>query len=233
MSASETSTSSKPIVRRIVTRTITPADDHVDPARLEPRIVAALLRRLGRQRPEHVLHRLPGQRGRGGSASRSYSARPELDRRDGGDGPREPDERLGVLDLRDLADDVDDVLAHDVHRLAQLFGRRRVRVQPRLGDAHAADVDRHRTFGLGRPDDELGRAAADVDDEVRRLARAVELAASRRGTRARPPPRPDSSSSSAPRISGGGTEEVVAVGRVARRARRGRADRVDAAELSR
>ena len=83
------------------------------------------------------------------------------------------------------------MLAHDVHGLAQLFGGRRVGVQPRLGEAHAADVDRHLPLGLVRADDELGRAAADVDDEVRAaIGRRRRDRSSRRGTTARPPRHP-------------------------------------------
>ena len=83
--------------------------------------------------------------------------------------------------------DVGEVVAHDRHRLAQLLGRRRIGVQELLGEAHAADVDRHQPVGLVGADDELGRAAADVDDEVRRGLRRGRR--SRRGTRGAPLPR--------------------------------------------
>ena len=50
----------------------------------------------------------------------------------------------------------------------ELLGRGRVGVEELLGDAHAADVDRHEPSGVVGAEHELGRAAADVDDEVRR-----------------------------------------------------------------
>ena len=55
-------------------------------------------------------------------------------------------------------------------------------MQVLLGEAHAADVDRAELARLLGADDELGRAAADVDDEVRtglveRRGRAEELEA--------------------------------------------------------
>ena len=47
----------------------------------------------------------------------------------------------------------------------------RVVVQVLLGDAHAPHVDGQRALRLGRAGDELGRAAADVDDEERPVSR--------------------------------------------------------------
>ena len=57
----------------------------------------------------------------------------------------------------------------DVGRAAAIcVGGRRVGVQVPLGHPHAADVDRPGRLDVGRsPQHELGRAAADVDDEVR------------------------------------------------------------------
>ena len=84
----DTSISSKPSTRRIADEHDRAADDHVDPARLEARVVRALRRpRLGRERAEHVL-------GRGAREPEVVDllavvlGEAQLDRGDGGDGAR-------------------------------------------------------------------------------------------------------------------------------------------------
>ena len=63
--------------------------------------------------------------------------------------------------------DVGEVVAHDRHRDAQLLGRRRIGMEELLGEPDATDVDRHQLLRAVDARDELRRAAADVDDEIR------------------------------------------------------------------
>ena len=72
-----------------------PADDHVDPSGLEARVVRTLGRRLGGERAEDVFGGGPREP-EVVDALRVVLGDPELDRGDGGDGAREPDERRGV-----------------------------------------------------------------------------------------------------------------------------------------
>ena len=168
MSASETSSSSKPQWRITDDDHDHAADDHVDPARLEPGVVAALRDRLGRERAEHLLGR-----GRGVSRKwwmRSLSARvdAELDRAHRPDRARRADQRLRAGGAGQLRGSTSARWSRTTDtRLAQLLGRRRIGVQELLGEPHAPDVDRDQPVGLVGADDELGRAAADVDHEVR------------------------------------------------------------------
>ena len=114
---------------------------------------------------------------------------PELDRGERPDRARGADERRRVPAIAGIcAADVGELVAHDRHRLTQLLRGRRIGVQELLGEPHAPDVDRAQAFGLVGADDELGRTAADVDDEIR--ARVRSGSRSRRGTRAAPRPRP-------------------------------------------
>ena len=87
---------------------------------------------------------------------------------------------------------------------------------------HPTSTDIEPSGAVGA-DDELGRAAADVDDEVRRVAGTVEL-----GGRAEERERGLLVTGEQLELGAEDLrrrpEEVVAVGRVARRARRGRAD---------
>ena len=80
----------------------------------------------------------------------------------------------------------------------------------------------HRPSGLSVADDELGRTAADVDDEVRRRVRCRLAVAPRNSSRASSSPR--AARAATPQHLLGRVEELVAVARVARRARRRRAD---------
>ena len=187
MSASDTSISSNPQCRMTLDDDDRAADDDVDPARLEPGIVAALADRLGRERAEHVFGRGPGEpevvdavaraprRRRARSRPASTPCRPSRP------ASRRPPRRARA-------------------------GRRRRggRARPTPpGSAPRRSADRqcrncsvsrtqpmsieHSAVGLVGADDELGRAAADVDDEVR--ARLGEAGGRARGTRAAPPRR--------------------------------------------
>ena len=224
MSASDTSISSKPQCRITDDDHDHAADDHVDAARLETGIVTAAGDRLGRERAEDLL---------GGGARQAEvmdalalaRVDAELDRAHRPHRARGADQRLRVRGAGNRAVDVGEMVAHDRHRDAQLLGGRRIGVQELLGEAHAADVDRDQAVGTVGADDELGRAAADVDHEVRlglgepdRRARELEarllLAAEELGPHAE---------QLLDRI-----EEVVAVGGVARRAGRGGAHAGDA-----
>ena len=139
-----------PASRRIVTRTITPPTITSTRPGSSPGLWRRCVERLGREGAEHVLDRGLGQ-AEWWIRSRSYSGEPELDRGHRRHRAREPDERLARPSTPGTSRiDVGDVLAHDVHRLAQLLGRGRIGVQPRLGEPHAADVDRQHALGLGR-----------------------------------------------------------------------------------
>ena len=101
-----------------------------------------------------------------------------LDRGNGGDRAREPDGGLHVVEpgQRDVRPRSTSSRTTR-HGLGQLLGGRRVGVQVRLGDPHAADVDRDRRARASlAPTRELGRAAPDVDDEERATARPVRPA---------------------------------------------------------
>ena len=91
-------------------------------------------------------------------------------------------------------------------------------MQELLGDAHATDVERDEPDRRVGAEDELGRAAADVDDEIRRGRVEVGRRAEERQRRffvAREQLRGDTE-----RVARGG-EELVTVGGVACRARGG------------
>ena len=77
------------------------------------------------------------------------------------------------------------------------LGGRRVAVQVPLGQPHAADVDRpRRPHAVAVAEDELGRAAADVDHQERRPRRRRSRAPAAAASREAVAPRKDSSASS-------------------------------------
>ena len=143
------------------------ADDHVDAAWFEPGVVAPLFDGFGGERAEHLF---------GGGACQpevmdAFAFRrvdAELDRGHGPHRSRGADQRLRGGGAGHLAAHVREVVAHDRHGLAQLFGRGRVAVEELLGQPHAADVDGDQPFRRVGADDELGGAAAHVEHEVRR-----------------------------------------------------------------
>ena len=92
----------------------------------------------------------------------------DLDRGDGGYGAGQPDEPGRVERLRQLARARSSRASRTTPiGVGQLLWLRRVVMEELLGDAHAPEVDRHRSDRRVAPDDELGRAAADVDDQER------------------------------------------------------------------
>ena len=113
---------------------------------------------------------------------------PDLDRGHGGDGAGQAHQRAGLGHGRDLAHDVLEVGVGEADAGGQLLGLGRVVVEELLGEPHAADVDRDHALDLVGADDELGRPAADVDDEERARARGRGRRW-RRGTTAAPPRR--------------------------------------------
>ena len=152
MSASETSISSKPQWRITRDDDDHAADDHVDPARFEAGIVAALLDRLGRERAEHLLGRRPRQTRQWWMRSLSLASTPSSIAAIVHTVPAVPMSVFACAAPGIAAVDVGEVVAHHRHRLAQLLGRRRIGVQVLLGEPHAADVDRHQPLRrVGRP----------------------------------------------------------------------------------
>ena len=120
--------------------------------------------------------------------SRSYSASPSSIAAIVVTVPASPTSVAASAHARDLAVDVGKVVADDRDRLADSSsGAGGSDVQALLGDADAARCRSRSGPRAGRADDELGRPATDVDDEIGR-----GLVAGRRshpGTRARLPRR--------------------------------------------
>jgi hypothetical protein len=141
-----------------------PADDHVGPGLLEPGVVDAVGAGLGGQRAEHVLGGVTGER-EVVDAVAVVGGEPDLDRGHGADRAGQADEGAGLGCRRELAEDVLEVGVGEADAGGQLLGLGRVVLEVALAEADAAHVDRHDPLHLGRADDELGRAAADVDDE--------------------------------------------------------------------
>ena len=123
--------------------------------------------------------------------------------------------------------DVGEVVAHDRHGLAQLLGGRADRECRNCSVSRTQPMSiEHSPSGSSVPDDELGRAAADVDHEIRRGLAETRRSRPRNSRRASSSP--ESSSGRTPSTLLGRVEEVVAVRRVARRAGRRRAHALDA-----
>ena len=160
-----------------------------------------------------VVHVGGRDRARGGCASGSYAGRSERDRRDRRDRAGEPDERARLAAAGPSRRPASSAASMSAAGRGDLRRGRRVVVQVPLGHADAADVDRAgRRAPRSVAEDELGRAAADVDDEVR-LRRSLAAASSRVA------PAKDSSASSSPVIDLGLDAEDLA--RRRRRTRRG------------
>ena len=114
-----------------------------------------------------------------------------------------------------LADHVLEVGLRHRDGSAQLLGPRAGRCWRNFSVSRTQPMSTDTTpSGSVGADDELGRAAADVDDEerARRRGRARRWRRRRRGG---PPRRPTAARAGAPSDLGGGVEEVVAVGGVA------------------
>ena len=129
---------------------------------------------LGREGAEHVF----------GSGAGEHEAvqriavvlrEADLDRGDRGDGAADADERRCVRHGGQLAEHVVEVRVDEREGVAQLLGRGWIGLQLLLGQADAADRDRDSPVERGSAGRELGRPAADVDDQERR-ERLVELA---------------------------------------------------------
>ena len=198
------------------------ADDHVGPRLLEAGVVDAVGPALGGEGAEHVLGGRPRQRGSGGCGrgrtrpARCSTAATVVTV------PARPTSvaRLGRTPGRSRATSCEVGLARPT------MARRRA---PRaaggscceelLGEAHAADVDReHASASVGAE-----RRTRSSRRRCRRRGtgrRPGRGRPSRRGTRAGPPPRRSAARAATPSGFARPAEEVVAVGRVARRRRR-------------
>ena len=205
------------------------ADDDVDPARLQARDCGGAVR-SARSRACGTPPRPPRASGGSGgcvrSRTRRHRARP---RPSSTPCPRVPISVFAVAAAGSSRSTSSEMVAHDRHGLAQFLGRRRVAVAGTLGQPHTADVDGQQPVRLVGADDELGRAAADVEHEVRTGFDRVR----------RSRPRTSSAPSSSPRDElrphtdrgFGRIEEVLAVARIARCARRRHAHALDAGRV--
>ena len=147
------------------------------------------------------------------SASRSYSARPISTAAIVVIVPPMPTSVAASTHGGQLAQHVVEVGVDERERVAQLLGRGRIGVQLLLGEADAADRDRHGPVERRRADRQLGRAATDVEHQER-PERLVELAR-RAEERKRPSSTPSSTSIGDPEHLGSPGREVSAVGRLA------------------
>ena len=92
---------------------------------------------------------------------------PDLHRRHRGDRAGQTHQRAGTRDRRDLAHHVVEVGVAEADAGRELLGLRRIVLDELLGEPHAAHVDRHHPLDPVGADDQLGRPAADVDDQER------------------------------------------------------------------
>ena len=162
--------------------------DHVDPARVHEGQRRPLVVGHREQRARHVVHVGGGDAGVVDPV-RVVRRQAERHGRHRGDRAGQADQgaRLGQRHgLGGMPDGLLDVGARSGH----LLGGRRVVVQVPLGHPHAADVDRARCRHVASAEHQLGRPAADVDDQERRRGVAGRAArGSRRRTTAGPPRR--------------------------------------------
>ena len=148
-----------------------PADDHVDPARFESGLwrrsrdgSIASVRKTPRRRR--------GSAGSDGCGLGRVASTPCSTAATVVTVPASPTTVLASCDGREGPVDVAEMVADGGHRdCASSSGVGGSECRNCLGEAYAADVDRDQPVGLVGADDELGRAAADVDDEVRARAR--------------------------------------------------------------
>ena len=150
MSASDTNISSKPKARITLTSTTTPPTITSTRSGSRPGFCAALGVGLGGEGAEHVLGRGLGD-AEVVDRSRSYSVSPCSIDATVADRAREADERRRVDDPVNARADVGEQVAHDRHRVRQLLGRRRVRVEELLGDAYAPMSSETRPVGASVP----------------------------------------------------------------------------------
>ena len=226
MSASDTSISSKPKCRITDDDHDHAADDHVDPARFEPGVVAALRDRLGRERAEHLL-------GRGARQPEVVDALAlgrvdaELDRGHRPHRARGPDQRLRVARRR-------------APRGRRRRGGRARPTRPgsaprRVGGSECRYCSVSRTQPMSTEISPSGSSVPTMNSveppptsTTRYGSGSVEAGGRAEELERAPLPRPQSSSGRTPSSCLGRVEELVAVRRVARRARRGHAHALDA-----